>query len=219
MNQERFWRIIEEVISKYQGTKESYLDELTYQLEKLSLTEVVLWDNYFEAYLQLAEKEKLWAGAFIINKGDCNEDGFTDFRCWLISMGKDYYFDIMAQVDDLADLIVKHPENFSAKFEEIIYSGQEVFISKVKRDASQPDRDPEALYFDYVNNLALGAEVTHQLALELALDKNINFSWNENSTKRFKRELPKLCQKYLGYLNKYAMKYEISVVNTEFGEG
>lgn len=214
MNQEKFWAIIKTTIENYHHTMASYLEELAFQLEMLPKEEVALWENYFDAYMELANKEKLWAGAFILNKGECSDDHFDTFRAWLISMGEDYYFEILEHVDNLADLIVSQPEHYVARFEEIMYVGQDVLMAKFSRNDSKIDA--EEAYFDYLEDNSLSQVEQNVLYHQITYDRNMDAEWDEHTVKHLKPELPKLFAKYWKYLDKKASKWELSTHSDDF---
>lgn len=67
--------------------------------------------------------------AYVIN-GGCSDDGFIDFRSWLIAQGKAVYDAALADPESLAGHIT---EGFAA-FEEIAYVPIEVFEAKHDED-------------------------------------------------------------------------------------
>jgi hypothetical protein len=54
---------------------------------------------YFDAY-----RWDLWRAAYII-EGGCSDDGFMDFRSWLISMGREVYQAAMDDPETLAEVV------------------------------------------------------------------------------------------------------------------
>ena len=50
----------------------------------------------------MAYKYGLWSAVRLM--GHATDDGFTDFRAWLISQGKEAYFAALKEPDTLADL-------------------------------------------------------------------------------------------------------------------
>src|ERR1044072_8499241 len=44
----------------------------------------------------------MWCACCLMNRGDCMEDGFEYFRLWIVSVGKDTYYNAKANPDSLA---------------------------------------------------------------------------------------------------------------------
>jgi Protein of unknown function (DUF4240) len=67
-----------------------------------------------------AGRADLWGAAFILN-GGCSDDGFNDFRGWLIAQGRTVYEAALENPDSLADIV---PENvtggLNCEFEEML---------------------------------------------------------------------------------------------------
>ena len=208
MNQTKFWEIIAATSAACGVGQSSYLAILADHLAQLTPLEIVQWDTYFDAYLELANKEKIWAGAFLLNKGNCHEDEFSYFRAWLISMGEDYYYSVLADVDHLALLEVNDPSQYRAQFEALIYVAEEVFIAKVTAEGAMVKFAGEQLYFAYREQQALNEEDYFNLKRDLVYSTDINFVWDEKTKYRLKSKLPQLWQKYADYLDKNALKYE-----------
>ena len=72
----------------------------------------------------------LWTAASLMCDG-CSDDGFTDFRAWLIAQGKDAYMSALADPDSLAELEVYD----GCRFEELTYAGDKALE---KRQAGAP---------------------------------------------------------------------------------
>ena len=52
-------------------------------------------------YRDLADKYGLWTAAIFIKEYGCSDDGFMDFRAWLIAQGKDIYMAALENPDSL----------------------------------------------------------------------------------------------------------------------
>lgn len=208
MDQEKFWALIQLAIDSEPTSKEDYLAILGNELAQLSLEEIAHWDSFFDAYMQLADKEKIWAGGFILNKGDCDDDEFAYFRAWLISMGKAYYLQVLENVDILADLAVADPVTYVAKFEGLVYLAGETFVNKAKYQPLSSLEKAEQLYFRYIDTFSLDSHELFLLKREIEYDRDVNFVWDEKDERRLKLKLPRLSKKYFEYLDKNALKYQ-----------
>lgn len=108
MNQNRFWEIIERSrvnvsLTCREGCFAQQLKDIRSILESLSDEEIVSFRDHFIEAIDNAYQWDLWGAAYIIG-GGCSDDGFTDFRAWLISMGREVYYSALADPDSLADI-------------------------------------------------------------------------------------------------------------------
>lgn len=109
MEIDEFWKIIELSrrkirLDKSDGNMERQRQELETLLSKLSPDEVVAFDRQLVEQMNIAYRWDLWGAACIIASG-CSDDGFVDFRGWLISMGRQVFENSMADVESLADIV------------------------------------------------------------------------------------------------------------------
>src|SRR4051812_25119584 len=95
MTEDQFWQIIQEAHSD-----ESALETA---LAAFPPQEIISFEKIFAKKHFLAYILNLWGAAYIIN-GGCSDDGFTDFRYWLISQGKAIYQAAIADPDSLASV-------------------------------------------------------------------------------------------------------------------
>jgi len=78
-----FWKIIDESRQRADGDLDKQVDMLRARLEQSEPEEIVQFDKLFREYWIRAYTWDLWAAAYIIG-GGCSDDGFMDFRGWLI---------------------------------------------------------------------------------------------------------------------------------------
>ena len=91
MNKEQFWRIVDDVRSSADPRdQEAILFALQEQLRKLPSAEIMEWQEIFQFYDDAAYRAELWAASGAMG-AHCSDDGFMDFRSWLISQGRDVY--------------------------------------------------------------------------------------------------------------------------------
>ena len=60
--------------------------------------------NMMQAYNNLANQYGLWDAASIVKEYGCSDDGFIDFRAWLIAQGREVYLAALKEPDSLADV-------------------------------------------------------------------------------------------------------------------
>ncbi|WP_020475066.1 DUF4240 domain-containing protein [Zavarzinella formosa] len=95
MDETRFWNIID--TSRQQASEQKrrqgqdFIDihekTLADALRQLPAEEIAAFDERFHHYSGRAYHWDLWAAAYWLH-GGCSDDGFTDFRACLISLGK-----------------------------------------------------------------------------------------------------------------------------------
>lgn len=108
MNKEEFWQTIESVNHAVpDGNHEMVIRKLHEELLRYSPQDILDWDLIFREYSNAADRNDLWAACTALG-AHATDDGFIDFRAWLISQGKNIYMDAMRDPDIL-------PERVSAR--------------------------------------------------------------------------------------------------------
>ena len=72
------------------GTFDGSAESLASFLSNLAPQEIVDFERIFGELMDQAYSWPLWGADFIIG-GGCSDDGFIDFRGWLISVGREIY--------------------------------------------------------------------------------------------------------------------------------
>src|SRR5260370_42645139 len=76
------------------------------QLEKMLIAlppkETVDFSIFFRGFHRNAYRWDLWAVAYIIG-GGCSNDGFLDFRAWLVGQGEEFYRKCIASPELVAE--------------------------------------------------------------------------------------------------------------------
>jgi hypothetical protein len=101
MNQQQFWDIIQDSLRA--GNAEDQLDFLSDKLESFSKEDLLEFDYIFRQLHEECYNWDLWAAAYTI-QGGCSDDGFIDFRSWLVVQGKDVFEKSLKNSDTLAEL-------------------------------------------------------------------------------------------------------------------
>lgn len=104
MTDDNFWQIIDTACCSDPQSFEDWEQRLTEALAQLPAAEIVEWNHEFDRLAAQAYRTDLWAAAYLINAG-ASDDGFYYFRCWLIGMGKQIYYNAIADPDSLADVV------------------------------------------------------------------------------------------------------------------
>ena len=108
---------------------------------------------------------------------DCSDDGFIDFRAWLIAQSNEVYLAALADPDSLADV-----EAYGGcQFEEFTYVGDKALETMTGQSAYD---GTDAAFDILLEELRQG--ITYGVGI------NYPYEWDE-ITERF----PRLCEKYL----------------------
>ena len=102
MSKEGFWNLIAEVNAACGQDQDKYMDILKARLKEQGPEYAQDFHDAVHAYEDLAYKYGLWSAVRLM--GHATDDGFTDFRAWLISQGKEAYFAALKEPDTLAAL-------------------------------------------------------------------------------------------------------------------
>jgi hypothetical protein len=109
MNTEDFWTLIDKSREAADGDPEEQLEHLETLLSELEPDEIVAFDKHFAEFHNQAYTWGLWGAAYLIG-GGCSDDGFMDFRGWLVSRGQDVYEKALSNPDSLARLVSEDDE-------------------------------------------------------------------------------------------------------------
>lgn len=106
MTESDFWQLVTRVSPEQEQV--SLAENLKAKLECLSDEELVEFDKIFGQQMRRSYFWTVWGAAYIITGCD-SEYAFAEFRCFLISLGKDWYERVIANPDDIA-LLPEWPE-------------------------------------------------------------------------------------------------------------
>jgi hypothetical protein len=124
MTEDQFWQLIERsrehvASTRRDGNMADQIASMTHLLRALPTADVRSYSRIFGDQFWRAYRWDLWAAAYIIGAG-CSDDGFTDFRYWLISMGRDVFNRALADPESLVD-VARAPGVEDVFFEEFGY--------------------------------------------------------------------------------------------------
>lgn len=109
MNNADFWKLIDQSRKAAHGDPDAQIDQLRSLLSKLQPEEIVEFGRIFSELHVNAYTWGLWGAAYVIG-GGCSDDGFSDFRGWLISRGQKVYERAIELPDSLADDVAEDEE-------------------------------------------------------------------------------------------------------------
>ena len=145
MNKEQFWRIVDDVrTSTDPKDQNAILSALVERLRGLPSKEIMDFHEIFYFYRNAAYRDELWAasGAMGAHRTD---DGFIDFRSWLISQGKDIYLAALKDPESLAEV---DTDGQSLNFEQYAYAANEAYTQRRAYEAG-PLTDVIQEYIDW----------------------------------------------------------------------
>jgi hypothetical protein len=128
-DEERYWSIMQRAQDET-GDLDEMEEYLIREVEKLTPKEMVGFYLRTSQLEQKAYTSALWCAAYIINSG-ASDDGFEYFRCWLISAGKDIYYEAIENPDSLAEVVEVGTEY---EFESLTYVPITAFENKTGQD-------------------------------------------------------------------------------------
>lgn len=118
MDKDAFWRIIDEVNQDVPDRNPVHIETATHNILCFKESQdIAAWSNHLDYYRDLADTVGMYAAACCLND-EMTDEGFADFRMWLISQGKDIYLAALKNPDSLAEMGI--PLN-TAKFESYAY--------------------------------------------------------------------------------------------------
>lgn len=123
MDKDAFWALIDAVNREVDNANQKAILRITKEkLMALSPEDITMWSNIQYHYVDLADTKRMFTAGSKLN-GWISDDGFMDFRMWLISRGKEAYVAALKDPDSLARLDVSG----MARFELYGYVSQEAY--------------------------------------------------------------------------------------------
>lgn len=178
-DKDAFWELIAQAKAQYGQDMDAAEIWLTDELVKRGPRAAQSFHDIMHAYTDLANRYGLWDAASIIKEYGCGDDGFLDFRSWLVAQGKEVYLAALKNPDFLAEV---EPYG-DCRFECLAYVGDHAYERLTGRSA-----------YDDTDRTAFN-ELKHELGKEITYKDGIQYSREPWDLPAF---LPKLCAKYGG---------------------
>ena len=102
MGKDAFWALIQEAKTACGQDLDAMEDYLRERLVSMEPAAAKDFHDILHAYEDLADQYGLWDAASVIKEYGCSDDGFIDFRAWLIVQGKEVYLNALREPDTLA---------------------------------------------------------------------------------------------------------------------
>ena len=103
MRTDDFWAVIDRATADRPDSPGEVAKRAVAELAASDPEEIVAWGRHLDKVLAASGKEDLWAAAYLIN-GGCSEEGFDNFRGWLIATGREVLARAVHEPDSLAEL-------------------------------------------------------------------------------------------------------------------
>ncbi len=118
-----FWKIVDQSLKNNTG-QSGQLSFLIKEIENLSPQEMIGFRLRTDHLLYHTYTSQMWCAASLMN-GGCTDDGFEYFRNWIISRGKDVYFNAKKNPDSLISEYIEGRDFYD--FEEFWYVALSAF--------------------------------------------------------------------------------------------
>jgi len=173
LDEDKFWKVVENSrkSTSNQDAQEQYLVS---EIEKLTPKEMIGFRLRTDYFLYHTYTSEMWCAAYIMN-GGCSDDSFEYFRCWLISRGRDTYYNAKSNPDYLVNEVVEETEFYD--FESFWYVAVNAFKRKTGKNL-----------YDYIDNAAFKTKEGSYPQFE--------FNWQEENPESMKRICPTLYAKF-----------------------
>lgn len=177
INKDTFWSLIAQAKEQCGQDQDAFAQWLEDRLTAMGPEQALHFDAIAHGYQDLAYKYGLWNAASILC-GGCTDDGFIDFRGWLIAQGREVYMAALKDPDSLADV----PAYGGCCFESLGYVGGSVY-EKLTGRASYDS-------FDRTAHQALVEELKKDIVYGDGID--YPYTWSDAAA-----YLPRLCAKHM----------------------
>jgi len=130
LDEDLFWQIIDKSLKKTedQDSREQYLIK---EIEKLTPTEMIGFRLRTDKLLYDTYTSELWCAGYIMN-GGCSDDMFEYLRNWIISRGKETYYNAKVNPDSLIAEVSEELDYY--EFEGFWYVALNAFKNKTQKN-------------------------------------------------------------------------------------
>ena len=129
-----FWDLIEKTREASGGGPFEQAELLTNTLVQLPERDILSYDTILHNLMDRAYVANLWEAAYIIGCG-CSDDGFMDFRAWLIGRGTGLFEKALANPESLAEVVEAGKET---QVEDLMYVASRAYARKTANEEMPP---------------------------------------------------------------------------------
>ena len=155
MRTDDFWAVIGRATADRPATPAEVAKRAAAELATRDPQEIVAWARHLDKVMVASGTQDLWAAAYLIN-GGCSDEGFDNFRGWLIAHGREIVARSARAPDTLAEMpAVRAAAENGAIFEaeEVLSIGAEAYAlatgSQLPAGEDQPTRPDAADLWDF----------------------------------------------------------------------
>lgn len=172
LDEDLYWSIIAKSLkqTKNQDDQERFLIK---EIEKLTPNQMIGFRLRTDKLLYDTYNSEMWCAGYIMN-GGCSDDTFEYFRNWVISRGKETYYNAKQNPDNLIREVIEDEDLYD--FESFWYVALEAFQHKTGKDL-----------YDYIDNDNFKTAEGHYPQFE--------FTWQEENPESMKKICPRLFDK------------------------
>lgn len=167
-----FWEIVEMSLKKSNGEGEQEA-VLINEIAKLSPKEMIGFRLRTDKLLYDTYNSEMWCAGYIMN-GGCSDDGFEYFRNWIISRGKETFYQAKENPDNLISEVSEGKDFY--EFESFWYVALEAFKKRTGKDL-----------YDYIDSESFKTSEGNYPQFE--------FNWEEEKPETMKAICPRLFDK------------------------
>ena len=187
MDKNEFWELIQTSFREGNWETDKEMEILINKLSEYSQEDIIKFGKIYDIYADESYKEKLWAAAYVMN-GGCSDDCFDYFRGWLISQGKEPYFNAMINPDFIIDLDIPYDVNYFEN-EQMLSVALEAFNKKTGTDDIN-------IYFEKIDEFEIDSDEIQEITNEISFGKDIDATWDDEDEESLKKLVPKLYDQY-----------------------
>lgn len=173
LNEKKYWKIVSKSLINSRSENEQE-DKLKIIISTLSSKEMIGFGLRTHKLLKDTYTSKMWCAGYLMN-GGCSDDGFEYFRSWIISRGKEVFYEAKENPDNLISEFSSF--KFEYEFENFQYVSFEPFKLKTGKDIHD--------YTDY-----------KEFRLKEGNYPEIEINWYEDTPETMRRICPKLFDKF-----------------------
>lgn len=105
MEEDAFWKLIKAPKGRVRSNlADQYQERLIRTLAKRPAQDIIWFEAWFTHFVQMAQTAELQAAARIMQP-EMEDEGFLDFRGWLVCQGKKAYYSCLKSPDKLTKIV------------------------------------------------------------------------------------------------------------------
>jgi len=130
LDEDLYWKIVSESLNhaRNQDDQEAFLIR---RLQELTPSKIIGFRLRTDKLLYDTYNSQMWCAGYIMN-GGCSDDGFEYFRNWVISRGREVYYNAKSNPDSLISQVSEELDGYD--FESFWYVALEAFKNNTSKD-------------------------------------------------------------------------------------